>query len=108
MKLTIFPEGDTLGRELVAQAVAAGHEVTVVVGGLPGHAGLDPAAGVVAGDAADLATVRPAVFGRDAVLCTLVHGNDPRYDVLARATENMVAGLSLNSTGGRRLVVLSS
>ena len=107
MKLSIFGATGSVGRMLVCQALATGHDVTALVRDLPDRAALDPRVTVVFGDAADFAIVKHVVYGCDAVLSTLGHAKGFPQDVLARAAENMVGGLS-TSSGGRRLVLLSN
>ena len=78
MKLTVFGATGGSGKEIVRQALDAGHEVTAVV--------RDPARFPVTGDRlevfrADLTdpqALRPAVAGRDAVLSGL--GADELFD----------------------------
>ncbi|MDF3146555.1 NAD(P)H-binding protein, partial [Streptomyces sp. T21Q-yed] len=71
MKLTVFGATGGTGKEIVRQALDAGHQVTAVV--------RDPARFTVTGeqlevfraDLADPQALRPAVAGRDAVLSGL-------------------------------------
>ncbi|MFW5416178.1 NAD(P)H-binding protein [Nocardiopsis sp. CNT-189] len=72
MRITVLGAGGGVGREVVAQALAAGHEVTAVVrdrvrARLDGHDRLDTAAA----DALDPASLLPAVKGADAVVSAL-------------------------------------
>ncbi|MFT9666909.1 NAD(P)-dependent oxidoreductase [Streptomyces rhizosphaericola] len=104
MRLTVFGATGGVGREIVGQALAAGHEVTAVVRDpdrLP--EGPEPAAphGVVALD--DPAAVRAAVAGRDAVLSGLgARGRRPD-GIAERLTGRIVA--AMEAEGVRRLVV---
>ena len=69
MKLTIFAVTGGIGRQLLGQAIAAGHDVTAVARNPQSLA----AARVVAADLAsiDPAALQPAVAGADAVLSAL-------------------------------------
>ncbi|MGW5292502.1 NAD(P)-dependent oxidoreductase [Streptomyces bacillaris] len=107
MRLTVFGATGGVGREIVGQALAAGHEVTAVVRDpdrLPD--GLDRAAlhGAVALD--DTGAVRAAVAGRDAVLSGLgARGRRPD-GIAERLTGRIVA--AMEAEGARRLLVVSA
>ncbi len=105
LKIVVFAATGGIGQEAVAQALAAGHDVTAVV--------RDPktlAAGVpfVTADlaAADTATLESAVRGADAVISCL--GPRPLRDagIAERGTRAIVA--AMKSAGVRRLVVVSA
>ncbi|MFF4321853.1 NAD(P)-dependent oxidoreductase [Streptomyces sp. NPDC001568] len=73
MKLTVFGATGGVGREVVRQALAAGHEVTAVVRdaarlGVPAHDRLRVA---VVADLTDEAALEPVLTGRDAVVSAL-------------------------------------
>jgi putative NADH-flavin reductase len=108
MKLTVFGATGGIGGQLLGQAVAAGHEVTVVVrdpGKLaPSRKGyrvmtadlMDPAPGVL----------ESAVAGADAVLS----GVGPRPMAKAGVAEEGTRAIvrAMDATGARRLVVVSA
>ncbi|MFF4251043.1 NAD(P)-dependent oxidoreductase [Streptomyces sp. NPDC001663] len=106
MNLTVFGATGGIGREIVRQALGAGHRVTAVV--------RDPARLGVTGDAlevcrADLTdpkAVRGAVAGRDAVLSGLGARSRKDAGVAARLTR-VVLG-AMEAEGVRRLVVVSA
>ncbi|MEU6255205.1 NAD(P)H-binding protein [Streptomyces sp. NPDC047043] len=106
MKLTVFGATGGIGREIVRQALGAGHRVTAVV--------RDPARLGVTGDAlevfrADLTdpeAVRGAVAGRDAVLSGLGARSRKDAGVAARLTR-VVLG-AMEAEGVLRLVVVSA
>jgi putative NADH-flavin reductase len=109
MKLTIFAASGGIGRHLLDQAVAAGHDVTAVVRN-PGS--LSEQEGRVRVVSADLGSAEPgvlaaAVDGRDAVLSGL-GPRRPRADagITSRGTRAIVA--AMQATGVRRLVVVSA
>jgi putative NADH-flavin reductase len=105
MRLTIVAATGGIGRQLLEQAVDAGHEVTAVV--------RDPSRlsrrvhGVTADlTAADPTALEPAVAGAGAVLSGL--GPRPRSEagVASRGTRAIVQ--AMQATGVRRLVVVSA
>ncbi|MFE5794698.1 NAD(P)-dependent oxidoreductase [Streptomyces sp. NPDC056503] len=108
MKLTVFGATGGVGREIVRQALEAGHEVTAVV--------RDPARFAVTGerldvfraDLTDAGALRPAVAGRDAVLSGLGARNraDAATGIAARLTRPVLA--AMGAEGVRRLVVVSA
>jgi putative NADH-flavin reductase len=106
MRLTIFGATGRIGRELVSQALAAGHEVTAVVrdpGRLP--------AGTVRHLRVDFANpdpdaLRDAVLGADAVLSALGPTSAGDAGVASRATAAI--SQAMLAAGGRRLVVVSA
>jgi putative NADH-flavin reductase len=103
--LAVLGTTGSVGRELVTQALAAGHEVTALVRE-PQGSELDERVAVVAGDATSAEAVRRAVAGSDAVVSALGHAKGAPDDVLTRATSNVVT--AMRSIGLDRLVVLSS
>lgn len=106
MKLTVFGATGGIGRELVQQGLAAGHEVTAVV--------RDPARLTVTGaqlqvvraDLTDPEVLRPAVAGRDAVLSGL--GPRARKDagIAARLTRVVLAAMEAEQV--RRVLAVSA
>jgi putative NADH-flavin reductase len=108
MKLTIVAATGGIGRELLEQAVAAGHDVTAVVRNpqnLPGKAGRFR---IVTADlaAADPAALQSAVAGADAVLSGLGPRSNAEAGVAARGTRAIVA--AMQATGVRRIVAVSA
>jgi len=106
MKLTVFGATGGIGREVVRQALDAGHEVTAVV--------RDPARLSVTGDRlavfrddlTDPEAVRPAVAGRDVVLSGLGARSRKEAGVAARLTRTVLG--ALEAEGVRRLLVVSA
>src|SRR5215475_7621566 len=110
MKLTIFAATGAVGRQLLQQAVAAGHDVTAVV--------RNPAklAGELAGEkvrvvtadlgAPDPAVLESAVRGADAVLSGLGPHSNSDAGIAAPGTAAIVA--AMQATGVRRIVVISA
>ncbi len=106
MKLTIFAATGGIGRQLLEQAVAAGHDVTAVARN-PQKLPATPAR-VVAADlaAADAAALQPAVEGADAVLSALGARTRAEAGVAARGTKAITEGM--RASGVRRVIVVSA
>ena len=106
MKLTIFAATGGIGRQALAQAVAAGHDVTAVVRNPEKLSG--EAARVVTADlaAADPAALESAVGGADAVLSGLGPRSSAEAGVASRGTSAIVA--AMQATHVRRIVVVSA
>lgn len=105
LKLTIFAATGGIGRHIVKQAVAAGHDVTAVV--------RDPnkLSGEVLGVMADLAapdsaTLEAAVRGADAVISALGPRSLAQAGIASQGTRAIVR--AMKATGVRRLVVVSA
>jgi putative NADH-flavin reductase len=85
MRLTIFGASGRTGRQLLNQALAAGHTATAVARDptrLPVH---HHRLKVVAADALDPAAIQPAVAGADAVVSALgPHPAQPVVDHVGR------------------------
>ena len=105
MKLVIFAATGGIGRSLVDQALAAGHEVTAAVRNpsnlAPGVRGLQ-----VDLSAPDPAAIESAVAGNDAVLSAL--GPRSRADIGIAAPGTRAIISAMHATGVRRIVVVSA
>lgn len=106
MKLTVFGATGGIGREIVRQALDAGHRVTAVV--------RDPARLDVTGntlevfpaDLTDPQELRAAVARRDAVLSGLGARSRKDAGVAARLTRTVLG--AMEAEGVRRLLVVSA
>lgn len=105
MKLTIVAATGGIGRLLVEQAVAAGHEVTAVA---RHPQGLPAGVRVVVADLArpDRAALESAVAGADAVLSGLGQRSGADRGVTSRGTRAILQ--AMQATGVRRIVVVSA
>ena len=106
MKVVVFgPTGGT-GKQLVAQALNAGHEVTAFT---RNPAALEPhqRLTVVSGVTNDLAVVEQAIAGQDAVLCAL--GGRPwrRHERVCSTAVLSIVPL-MEKHGVRRVVAIST
>jgi putative NADH-flavin reductase len=106
MKLAVLGATGRVGREVVAQALAADHEVTALVREQPRPGETDDRVAIVVGDVTDLTTVSRVVDGSDAVVSVLGHAKGSPDDLLAHATSNVITAMRMG--GVDRLVVLSS
>jgi putative NADH-flavin reductase len=106
MRLTIFAATGGVGRQLLDQAIAAGHQVTAVVRDPTklSHQGVR----VVTADLAapDPATLKSAVDGADAVLSGLGARSAAEAGVAWRGTLAIVQ--AMRAAGVRRIVVVSA
>jgi uncharacterized protein YbjT (DUF2867 family) len=104
MPIALFGATGGTGREVLEQALAAGHEVRALA---RDPAKLAPKAGltVVTGDVLDQAATDRTVEGTDAVICVLgtKPGNEP---VEAPGTERILAAMAKH--GVKRLIAVSS
>ncbi|MEU3506010.1 NAD(P)-binding oxidoreductase [Streptomyces hundungensis] len=106
MRLTVFGATGGIGRHVVQQALASGHEVTAVV--------RDPARFSVQGkglevfraDLTDPESLREAVAGRHAVLSGLGARKRSDAGITTRLTRSVLA--AMEAEGTRRLVVVSA
>ncbi|MEY9872982.1 putative NADH-flavin reductase [Streptacidiphilus sp. MAP12-33] len=108
MKLTIVAATGGIGRHILAQSLAAGHEVTAVV---RNPARLDVEVNAVAvdlssTDEAQAAALRDAVAGADAVLSGLGARTKADHGVARRGTRALIA--AMDAVGTARLVVVSA
>lgn len=108
MKLTVFAATGGIGRQLLDQAVAAGHEVTAVVRNPTSLPRTARPARVVTADLAhpDRAALESAVAGADAVLSGLGRRSASDRGVVAQGTRAIVQ--AMQATGVRRIVVVSA
>jgi putative NADH-flavin reductase len=106
MNLTVFGATGGIGRELVRQALAAGHRVTAVVRDPARLAVTGGALEVFRADLADPEVLRRAVAGRDAVLSGLGARSRKDVGVAARLTRTVLG--AMEAEGARRLLVVSA
>ena len=105
MKLTIVAATGGIGRQILQQAVAAGHDVTAVV---RNPAKITANVRVVRADLSDPdpVTLAAAVEGADAVLSGLGAHSRADEDVAARGTQAIVT--AMKTAGARRIIVVSA
>ncbi|MFE0460689.1 NAD(P)-dependent oxidoreductase [Kitasatospora sp. NPDC058965] len=107
MKLTVLGATGGIGKQLVSQALAGGHQVTAVVRDPARLAVRHDRLTVVRGDALDPASLAPAVEGADAVVSGM--GQAGRHDPLKPASSSARAAIeAMTATGVRRILVTSA
>ncbi len=105
MKLIIFGATGTIGRQLVLQALAMGHQVTAFVRDPARMADIQHTNLTFAtGDAFSATDVRKAMQGQDAALVALGAGR--KGGIRAEGTKNVLE--AMQQTGVRRLVCQST
>ncbi|TMA73426.1 MAG: NAD-dependent epimerase/dehydratase family protein [Deltaproteobacteria bacterium] len=105
MRLTIFAATGGIGRQVLEQAVGAGHEVTAVV---RNPAKLPRAVRAVTSDLAapDPTALESAVKGADAVLSGLGPRSASEAGIAWQGTRSIVE--AMKATGVRRIIVVSA
>ena len=106
MRILVFGATGPLGRQVVDQALSAGHHVTAFVRA-PGR--LDPRPGLqeMTGDVLDAGAVAAAVPGHDAVISALGHsGPSPEGRDLHPGASNIIG--AMKAAGVSRLIWISS
>lgn len=106
MKLTVFGATGGVGREIVRQALDAGHQVTAVVRTPSGLNITGEALEVFRADLTDPQAVRPAVAGKDAVLSGLGARSCKDAGVATRLTRTVLR--AMEAEGTQRLLVVSA
>ncbi len=104
MKVAIFGATGSVGRELVKQAIEAGHTVTALVRDPAKMRFDDGSVRLIQGDVLDLAAVEQAVQGQDAVVCVL--GADRKGFIRAEGTKNIIRAMEKMDV--RRLICQST
>ncbi len=106
MKITIFGATGATGTGLTKLALAAGHEVTVVVRdparlAVPAH----PLLRIDTADVMDAAAILPSVAGADAIVTAVGPRGTAPTTVIQDSVRAIIA--ALQKSGGRRLLMLS-
>ncbi|MEV6578566.1 NAD(P)-binding oxidoreductase [Streptomyces sp. NPDC051582] len=107
MQLTLLGATGPIGRQILRQALAAGHRVTVLVrdaARLPQRD--DERVTVVVGDAASAADVERAARGSRALICALGPGKDYKSTLATRTAGPVLEAMA--AAGVERLVWLSA
>ncbi|AYF79468.1 SDR family oxidoreductase [Nocardia yunnanensis] len=104
MKVAIFGATGTVGRHVVARALAAGHQVTILTRDAAHVAAPHERLRVEVGDVLDPAAVERTVIGQDAVIVTLGAGR--KGVVRAEGTRTIIE--AMDRTGVKRLICQSS
>src|SRR4029079_17596611 len=106
MRILVFGASGATGREVVRQALAAGHDVSAFVRNQAKIAIQYPKLRLIQGDVSDADAVRDAVAGQDAVLSTLGVSVALKHDeAVIDGVRNIVA--AMQECGVRRLIYQS-
>ncbi|SNY92626.1 Putative NADH-flavin reductase [Cohaesibacter sp. ES.047] len=105
MKVIIFGATGKVGRQLTAQALSEGHDVTAFVRKQSGDLGEDPKLRHHLGDVLNPADVAAAIKDHDAVFVALGKPLRNKDRLRTRGTANIIAAMQQH--GPRRLVCLS-
>ena len=112
MKVVVFGATGTAGREIVAQALIEGHEVTAFVRD-PAKMTVEDKMGsakdrltALTGDIFDYSAVKQAVQGQEAVICSLGSSSLTKTNVRGEGTANIVKAMEEENVD--RLVVVSA
>ncbi|GAB4589588.1 NAD(P)-dependent oxidoreductase [Nocardia sp. IFM 10818] len=104
MRIAIFGATGTIGRQVVQQALAAGHEVTALTRNPANMTESHERLHVIAGDVTDPIAVDRAVAGQDACIVTL--GDGRKGVVRAAGTRTVID--AMERQGVKRLIVQST
>lgn len=107
MNLTIFGASGRTGREIVAQALSRGHQVSAAVRRPEAISISHPALRVVRADLADAATMIAAVAGCDAVL-SAIGAPMSRAPTSVHADSARAIVAAMRAAGVRRLICVTS
>jgi uncharacterized protein YbjT (DUF2867 family) len=104
MKVVVFGAAGGTGRHVVAEALAADHEVTVLVRDPATLGATDPRVSVEVGDARDPAAVAGVLGGAQGVISTIGGHGMGRSTAITDAMTTIVAG----TPAGTRLLAVST
>ena len=106
MKLIVFGATGGSGRQIVEQALAAGHDVKAFARNPAALAIKHPRLTTVKGDALDFTLVSQALAGQDAVLSAIGINRRSTMTVCADSTRNIIQGMKERAV--RRFISLSA
>jgi putative NADH-flavin reductase len=106
MKLAIFGATGGTGQQVVEQALAAGHTVTVLVRDAAKLTKRDARLTVITGNVLNQADVDACVKQTDAVICTLGNTSNNPDMLVTNGTRNIIT--AMQQQGIQRLIVVSS
>ena len=106
MKIVIFGATGSTGRQLVAQALAADHDVTAFVRDPAAVTAQHPRLQVVKGDVTQADSVAAAITGHEAVLSAIgPRAGTPPGTLISDATRHVLAGMRQHGT--QRILLVS-
>lgn len=104
MKIIVFGATSETGKQIVNQALQAGHEVTVFVRDANKLGVTNEKLNVITGDALNTQQADDAIKGKDAVLSTLGPKGKPAV-MAAESTKNIVSAMQKH--GVKKIIVIS-
>ncbi len=105
MKITLFGATGNAGRYILAELLAAGHEVTAVVR-TPERVAARPGLHVVAGNVLQPESIEPVIAGADAIVSTISEGLIIQTHTQSRGMVHIVR--TLQQCGVNRLIALAA
>ena len=106
MHIAVFGATGGTGREIVRQAIEAGHEITILVRDSAKVKRREDRLYLVLGDVLDIKKVEETLAAADAVVCSLGQTANNPDDVVSRGTQNIIRAMQKQAVD--RLVVISS
>ena len=106
MKIAIFGATRGIGKEVVQQALAQGHEVLVLARNQADIAVQNERLSVRQGNVLDQTAVEQTLANVAAVICTLGKTSDNPDDLVSRGMANIIS--AMQETGVQRLIVVTS
>jgi putative NADH-flavin reductase len=106
MKLAVFGGSRGVGRQVIEQALAAGHEVQALLRSPDAFDLTHSQLTIVPGNVLEAADVAACVAGVDAVVCSLGNTKNNPANVVTDGTKQIVS--AMQAAGTRRLVVVTS
>ena len=106
MKIVVFGAAGKSGRQIVEQALAAGHEVTAFARNPDAIKVQHSHLKVMRGDALDMKSVSQAIAGQDAVLFAIGTNRRSPLTVCSDSTRHIIK--AMKERGVQRLIVLSA
>ncbi len=107
MRIAVFGASGGTGREVVKQALAAGHQVTALARNPASLDSADPGLTVVAGNVLDIEAVQQALAGADAAVVSLGNTANNPDNIVSQGTQVILDAIG-QLGGPRRIVVVSS
>ncbi len=106
MKLIIFGSTGATGRQIVAQALEQGHDVTAFARSPEKLDQKHEKLQVIKGNVLDFASVERAIQGQDVVLCALGAPPTDKSNLRANGTKNIIQ--AMEKTGVKRFICQST
>ncbi len=106
MHIAVFGATGGTGREIVRQAIEAGHEITILVRDTAKIKRRDDRLYLVLGDVLDIKKVEETLAAADAVVCSLGQTANNPDDVVSRGTQNIIQAMHKQDVD--RLVVVAA